>query len=91
MRTSRLTISALLAFGLLYGAAWADTPKALAQRLSNDVVGAGLAQFRLQGLDQRYQDLRLDLGLFDDGNAHRDLSISLFFHDYSPDGGNTQE
>src|ERR1700690_2458904 len=27
MRTSRLTISALVAFGLLYGTAWADTLK----------------------------------------------------------------
>ena len=42
----------------------------IAQRLSHNGVRALLSQFRLQRFHKRNEDLRLDLGLLKDGNAH---------------------
>ena len=38
-----------------------------------------IAKFRLQGLDQRNQNLSLDLGLLDDWNAHGEPPVLKAF------------
>src|SRR5262245_24119340 len=61
----------------------------ITQGPSNERVCSLLAQFRLQGLHQRNQDLSLDFGLLNEGNAHAQPLVLSTVHSYSSADDNT--